>query len=326
MIKNAIRHGLLILLLLWAKTALGSCSLPSQSAAFGTVTSFYVNSTINTTASAIQVNCGAALSLGLLSSDTISLRLLNATVSNGSRGVMQTELAGSDSIPVQLCLAASCGNELTINPATSVTYRSNDLLSLIVIGKNFTIPIYLRTVPGAVVAAGNYKVRLNVQVSYDICTSINLLNICLTPQTDTTVVPVSLTMTITNDCTTISAPDINFGSAPLVNRFASVSQSLSVVCTKGSTYTIGLSNGRHANNNQRYMANGANLLAYEIYKGSSSNRWGPLDSERVASSSANSTSTDGLTKTYNYTAAILSAQATPAIGSYSDSVIVDLSF
>ncbi|SFN06114.1 Spore coat protein U (SCPU) domain-containing protein [Izhakiella capsodis] len=326
MINNTIRHGLLILLLLCAKTALGSCSLPAKSAAFGTVTTFNINSTLNTTASAIQVDCGAGLTLGLLSSDAISLRLLSATFSNGSRGVMQTGASGSDSIPVQLCLTPNCGNELTINPASTITLRSTDLLSLILSGKNFIIPVYLRTVPGAVVSAGNYQVRLSVQVSYNICTSIGLLNICLTPQIDTTVVPVTVTMNITNDCTTISAPDINFGSAPLVDRFASISQSLSVVCSKGSTYSIGLSNGRHANNNQRYMANGTNLLAYEIYKGSSSNRWGPTGTERVASSTASSTSTDGQIKTYNYTAAILSAQATPAIGSYSDSVIVDLSF
>lgn len=53
-------------------------------------------------------------------------------------------------------------------------------------------------------------------------------------------------MTVTNDCSTMTTPDVNFNSAPLVQNFPTVSQSVAVTCTKGSTYTIGINNGANA--------------------------------------------------------------------------------
>ena len=74
------------------------------------------------------------------------------------------------------------------------------------------------------------------------------------------------------------------------------------------------------------MASGANRLSYEIYKGSSSNRWGSAGTERWSSTISSAVSADGLTRGYNYTARILTSQSTPPAGNYSDSVVVDLSF
>ena len=99
-----------------------------------------------------------------------------------------------------------------------------------------------------------------------------------------------------------------------------------MVCSKGSTYTVGLSNGSYVNGTQRQMASGANRLSYEIYKGTSSNRWGPSGTDRYSSASATSVSTDGVTRGYNYTARILTTQTTPPAGNYTDSVVVDVSF
>ena len=81
---------------------------------------------------------------------------------------------------------------------------------------NFAIPVYLRTVPGQVVAAGTYQLTLNMAVTYRICTSIAIGNICLSEQNGSGVIPINITAILTNDCTTITAPNISFGSAPLV--------------------------------------------------------------------------------------------------------------
>ncbi len=161
--------------------------------------------------------------------------------------------------------------------------------------------------------------------TYKICT-INIAGICLARHQGSKIVPVNIMLRITNDCTTIIAPDINFGSAPLVREFSTISQSLSVICTKGSSYTIGLSNGNYGANSQRYMANGKHLLAYDIYKADSMNRWGPTGHDRVSSTAANSISSDGLIRKYNYTARISAGQNTPPAGNYKDSVVVDLAF
>ena len=80
-------------------------------------------------------------------------------------------------------------------------------------------------------------------------------------------------MTVTNDCSTMTTPDVNFNSAPLVQSFPTVSQAIAVTCTKGSTYTIGINNGANALNNVRRMVSGSNYMSYDIYKEATTNRW-----------------------------------------------------
>ncbi|MEM6052334.1 spore coat U domain-containing protein [Erwinia sp. P7711] len=321
----------LLLLLLMAFTLPGraACTLPSATANFGTASSFAINTSASATTANVLVNCGAGSVLSLLSTDYVRLQLASATFFSGTRGTLKIISTGTDAIPVQVCTNTACSNELSVG-GTATTYSKAQLLNLLGLGggQNFSIPLYLRTVPGQVVAAGTYTVTLNILVNYNICTGIGALGLCLlgSQQSGSGTVPITTTLIVTNDCTTITAPNISFGSAPLVSSFNTVSQSINVICTKGSTYTVGISNGSHAVGAQRYMASGSNLLAYEIYKSATTSRWGPTGTERASSSGANSISTDGLTRTFNYTAQILTTQSTPVAGSYSDSVVVDLSF
>ncbi|QGU86266.1 Csu type fimbrial protein [Erwinia sorbitola] len=310
--------------------ALAACTTPAVTASFGGVSSFTVNTTPATVQQNISVNCGSGV-LALLSSDSIKLQLTSATAvaTTGSRGALKQ---GSDLIPVQLCTDSACTNELAIG-GTIYTMTRSQLLGLNIGGAGqviFNVPLYLRTMAGAVVAEGNYTVTLTVTVNYDVCTGIGLLGACLlgSQQTGSSAQLITVNMAISKDCTTITAPVVNFGSAPLVTSFTAVSQSINVICTKGSTYTVGLNNGQHAVGTQRYMTSSAGgQLAYEIYKGSGTTRWGSsVAAERMASSAANTTSTDGLTRTFNYNAQVLTSQATPAAGAYSDMVTVDLSF
>lgn len=149
---------------------------------------------------------------------------------------------------------------------------------------------------------------------------------CLSAQTGTVALPLNVTLTVTNDCSTISAPNVNFGSAPLPENFAPVSQSIAITCTKGSVYTVGINNGSYANGNVRNLASGANRLSYDIYKGTTTNRWGVSGTERWASASSSQVSSDGLLRTYNYTARILSGQSALPAGSYIDTLVVDIAF
>ncbi|PPS64780.1 hypothetical protein CRX72_04710 [Pantoea sp. BRM17] len=67
--------------------------------------------------------------------------------------------------------------------------------------------------------------------------------------------------------------------------------SISVVCSKGSTYSVGLSNGNNFSGTARQMANGASRLAYDIYKdAATTSRWGPSGSDRWSSTTSTSLS------------------------------------
>lgn len=327
--KKLLSGLLFTLLMACALPGWAACALPSSTASFGTVSSFTVNTASSAVTANVNVNCGAGSILSLLSTDFVRLQLASATYTSGTRGALKTGTASTDNIPLRTCTDAACATEMAIG-GTAITYSQAQLLNLLGLGggQNFSIPLYLRTLTGQVVAAGTYTVTLNILVNYSVCTGIGALGLCLlgNQQTGSGTIPITTTLIVTNDCTTITAPDISFGSAPLVSSFNTVSQSINVICTKGSTYTVGLSNGSHAVGAQRYMTSGSNQLAYEIYKSATTTRWGPTGTDRVSSTGANSVSTDGLTRTFNYTAKVLTTQNTPVAGSYTDSVVIDLSF
>jgi len=319
------RRALGLLVLLWLVSLPGhaACTVSMANGSFGSLSSFTIKSTEQQTSANLVVSCDTVLNL--LTSDTISMNVVSATATSGTRPALKNT-AAADVVPVRVCGTSSCSNTTETAIAQTYTWSGNTLLGLLT-SKSYTLPIYFRTVAGQSVSAGNYQVSINLRISYSVCPT-GLLGICLgTPQTGTVVMTTLLNMTVTTDCITISAPDVNFGSAPLVSNFLPVSQSVAITCTKGSVYTVGINNGANAGSGTvRKMVSGNNSMSYDIYKGSTSNRWGPSGSERWASSAASSVSADGTVNTYNYTARMLSGQTTPPAGSYTDTLVVDVTF
>lgn len=321
-----LRIGLLLCLLLGAiPQAFAACSASTVAGTFGTVTSFALNSNPQTTTATLIVQCDRVL--GLLTNDSVTLNITGASVTASNRAAMKRtdNLTVADTIPIRVCGQANCASnsEVTIN-ASPYTWNSTALLGLLG-QQRYSLPIYLRTVAGQNVSAGPYQVTLNLSVAYNIC-ALGALGLCGTPQTGTLLTTLQVNGTVTNDCSTITAPNVNFGTAPLVKNFPAISQSIAITCTKGSTYTVGLSNGSYANGSVRNMASGNNRMSYEIYKGSTASRWGSVGAERWASSASTSQSTDLLTRNYNYTARVLTNQTTPPAGTYADTIIVDVAF
>ena len=264
--------------------------------------------------------------LNLLTNDSVTLNYTSASVFANSRATMKRtdNAAITDVIPARLCGASGCGGNSEIQISKAYTWSGNTLLGLLG-SRRYNIPLYFRTVMGQNVTAGPYQVLLTFSINYNVC-AVGAVGACLTPQTGTATTSILLNMTVTNDCSTMTTPDVNFNSAPLVQNFPTVSQSVAVTCTKGSTYTIGINNGANALNNVRRMVSGSNFMSYDIYKEATSNRWGSSGSERWASASSSQVSTDGLLRTYNYTAKVLTSQATPPAGTYTDTLIVDVAF
>ena len=71
------------------------------------------------------------------------------------------------------------------------------------------------------IAAGSYTTTITLTVSYNVCAGLNVAGVCVgTVQSSSgTAMPITVNMVITNDCTTITAPNVSFGSAPLVGVF-----------------------------------------------------------------------------------------------------------
>lgn len=300
-------------------------STPTPSASFGTVTSIMINNNPqNTSISNAGVQCGGSL-LNVLGAPGYIRGLVTTT--NGAKLINGT----GDSISYQIF--ADSGHTVPITPGTIINYYNATLLNLLGLAGSNNAPLrlyFLRpNVGGLNLSSGTYTDKVTVQWSWSICPLVSIGNICVgTPDTGTTTAIINLSLTITNDCI-VAAPDLNFGSAPLVSAFSPVTQTINVQCTKGTIYTVGLSDGINALSGQRRLANGTNYMNYEIYQGSSGNtRWGSTSGQSRSSSSADvnpGAGTGSSNQGFVYTAKILPGPTPPA-KVYTDTIIINIGF
>ena len=305
-------------LLLAGSVGAHACTPTETGGALGSVSSQRVASgPAVTTSGVFSVTCASTV-LSLLAGTpslkaTLQASLTNLTLKNGS-----------DSIPYQIF--SNTGYSTSYGGgAVVVSLNGSTLLSLLNSGSTTTtVPIYISTTPGANVPAGTYTDTIAVTwVLANICEGgVNIAGLCLGTLNNLTATrTMNISMTVTNDCT-ITAPAVNFGSAPLLGGFGTVSQNLSLLCTKGMSYTVGMSTGSNPANGRRRMATGGQRLEYDIFKADTT-VWGPSGTARANGPAV----ADGVSQQIlPYTARIYQDQTAPAAGSYSDSVVVDVSF
>lgn len=164
-----------------------------------------------------------------------------------------------------------------LNVGVFQNLSSRSILSLFS-GTNNSIPIYIRTAATSGLRAGTYSGTLDLRWYYSVCglgvavclgysESPGFVRPLLAPISwgSGTAVRVNIELRIENDCI-ISAPDIDFGSAPLAESFNPVPRMITVRCSAGAAYSVGLDDGENPAGGVRRMRNGADYLHYDIYK------------------------------------------------------------
>lgn len=190
----------------------------------------------------------------------------------------------------------------TIKPFTVKWYYSVPALSILGIGIYDNSPGFSRTLLGGVASWGT-----------GIDSSINLK------------------IEVLPDCR-ISTNDVKFPSAAFADAFEPVKTSMGIRCSAKTPYYVSLNNGLYPRSGeQRAMKSGSseNYLMYEIYKNSTSARWGS-GSDRWSSNDATSNAGiyDSQTQQgYAFTVKVLDTNPKnlPA-GEYTDSVTVQVEF
>lgn len=292
-----------------------ACAFTESGGTLGSVSSFVVRSgPVQTSSGYFSFDCTAVVLAALTGTPSVT-----AAISGPVTGL--TLKNGSNSIPYTVTSASSLPYStgqvvISVNGATAVSLLSSSTAR---------VPINIVTGFGPNVPAGVYTDTLNVLWSYqNICEGlINVAGLCLGVVSNSagTVRTMTVSLTVTNDCS-ITAPNIQFGSAPLLAGFGTVSQNIGLLCTKGLAYTVGLSTGNNPTAGRRQLASGSNRLQYDIFKPDST-VWGATGAARATGSAA----ADGLnSQLMPYTARIYTDQPQPAAGTYSDSVTVDVGF
>jgi len=312
------------LMLLPAGSAWALCSsVATTPAAFGTINSTLVRTTIQ---SASSTNSGLQCTGSLLSLLSANDHFY-ATITSSTSG-----LVGPTGDVIAYTLYADNSTSYPITRGVAFDFARNGILDLLGLLNGTTpkaVPLYMRTVVGSNVAAGLYQETLTIAWSWNYCSGIGAGSLCLGRDIGSGSQTMTVNLTVSNDCQ-ITTPSISFGSAPVVAGFGTVSQSVSLSCTKGSAYTVGLNDGENVSGGRRRMKSSAgNYLAYDIFKSAGSVRWGSLTTARRASSDADVNPGNGTgtgSQVFNYNAKVYTDQATPPAASYIDNVILDVQF
>jgi spore coat protein U-like protein len=130
---------------------------------------------------------------------------------------------------------------------------------------------------------------------------------------------------INNNSCNISATPMSFGTRTDLNSAQIASNQISITCTSGVKYNVGLSNGSNGGTGptRRLMANAgsAQKISYGIYQNAGFNQpWGSTAGADMIAGTAT-----GLTQVYNAYGQI-PVQATPPGGSYADTVVITLNY
>lgn len=130
---------------------------------------------------------------------------------------------------------------------------------------------------------------------------------------------------LNNNSCNISTTPMSFGTRTSLSTAQTASNQISVTCTSGVRYSLGLSNGSNGGTSptNRFMANAASSqkISYGIYQNSNlTQQWGTTSGADVVSGTAT-----GLTQVYNAYGQI-PIQSTPLGGSYADTVVITLTY
>jgi len=128
---------------------------------------------------------------------------------------------------------------------------------------------------------------------------------------------INVGLTVTDDCT-IATNDIDFGSTGIVESNIDTSADITIECTKGTAYAIGLDGGSTGNNTaaRKMTAGGADTVNYQLYSNAGySTVWG----NTVGTDTVDSASATGGNETHTIYARVPSHQNVP-IGTYADTI------
>ncbi|WP_145516628.1 Csu type fimbrial protein [Yersinia aleksiciae] len=283
MINNNIRTGdphtlsniiTLLILLTWliapfaradsCTFAPGTVNLPGSSSVAANTTP--VNAQGNT-----AMAC-AGIGVSLLSSYSLSAKI--ASTSNN----LNLKNAAGDLIPYSIYRTGSFSPALGINGV--LDYSSANLLVVGLTGVTANLPLYIRTGNnGAInvnISAGTYTDVINLAWSYNIC-KVAVANLCVGGYWTGTgigadVSSITVTLIVSKNCAINIADDVNFGSFALVGQFNPISQTITLTCTKGSSFNTYVIPGNTAENNWQRMkqvtaSSTPDYLQYQLYQG-----------------------------------------------------------
>ena len=308
------------------------CATPSSSITLGPISSFNIPS-LNTTENLVTggLQCTGTLSVG-------SRQYMRYIAQNLPSKLIHTNGVNSANISL-------LDTDKNIVSNNKLGDLSRTVILSFFSGPNSSVPFYLRVNESTNLVPGTYDGQFTIKWYWHIpvlgivglggyMSSPGLKHIPLTGVVtdwgtgqDATI---KIKLIVEKDCK-INAQNINFGTAPLVSKFNPVTGTVQITCSAQTPYTVGLSNGQNYSENRRMKnVSGNQYIPYEIYKNTTTQRWGDFGTDRWSSSNAsqNPGVYDGsVTQGYSYTAKIIDDGNNVSVeGTYKDNLILEVAF
>lgn len=324
MIQTVLRSlitALFLIFCLGGSAMAQSCSFSATDVVFGQVDT--LGSGATDTTGTISVSCSSFL--GLLSS--IDIRIHIGEGRGGANGATRQMTSAGTATPLNFQLYRDAarsdllGGSYWSYGGQPIQLSGSSVLSLLTTS-GIDVPIYAR-VPGnqSSVIPGSYgsifdRNPIDVRVDYRTC---NLLLLC----TDRTATfSFSVLADVVADCL-VTAEDLDFGTTGLLNASVDATSQVHVTCTANSAFDIGLGYGFYGTgpSDRQMRDTGGNEIAYGLYRDAArSLAWGEL-----GDSAAQPGTGSGTGQSFTVYGRV-PAQPTPPPGTYSDTVVVTITY
>lgn len=161
----------------------------------------------------------------------------------------------------------------------------------------------------------------NAQIVFGVAASIFCMMSANAASAQTVTGNIEVSADVSTVCSFDTTP-LAFGETALAGATPGTA-TVSVTCTDGGAYSVGLGNGLHNVAAQRNLVSGANTLAYELYQDAGrANRWGDAGAELVLGTGNAAAQLLTVYGEINAGQALVSGNGTP----YTDTVLVTVTY
>ncbi|MDP2738278.1 MAG: spore coat U domain-containing protein [Pseudorhodobacter sp.] len=298
-----------------------TCSFSASDIVFGQVDT--LGSGATDTSGTVSISCSAFL--GLLSSIEINIHIGEGR--GGANGATRQMTSISTATPLNFQLYRDAarsdllGGSYWSYGGQPIQLSGSSILNLLTT-TGVDVPVYAR-VPGnqSSVIPGSYssifdRNPIDVRVDYRTC---NLLLLC-TNRTAT--FSFTVLADVVADCLVV-ADDLSFGTTGLLNAAIDATSQIDVTCTANSDFDIGLGYGFYGTgpNDRQMRDTGGNQIGYGLYQDAArSITWAEL-----GDGAAQPGTGSGAGQSFTVYGRV-PAQPTPPPGSYSDTVVVTITY
>jgi len=290
-----------------------SCSVSATNLAFGDVTSAVLANQTSTTTGTISYSCTGATANSTL---TVCLALDTYNASN-----TRSMTSGSNTLTYQIY--SNSGYTAAWGDASNSGIVTVQLPTNSSGAASGSSTVYAEVLAGQTTApTGSYSQTLPGGTNNSLTDKNGTTSSCTTITRNRQDITFTATATISNACN-ISATNLNFGSVGSLSSSVSGTSTITVQCTNGDAYNIGLNagTGSGATVAARLMTYGSYTVTYSLYQNSTHTTvWG----NTIGTNTVSGTGTGSNQTITVY--GLVPVQTAPAAGIFIDTVVATVTY